>query len=480
MKLEKQRVLLVGLSYFGKELLKSISVGWQAVALEIEESRIELCRKEMTGPDDVQYVSGAADSPVTWKKLDPCSLKYIVSTLRDIDTNLEMCRIIREELELKIPVILLIYGDTESKEDLFAPYNVSLINPLKPAVQSVLKKLDKNVIHAVNLGLEKGELIEVAIRAGSHLVDRKLKYLRPSRWHISALYRDHRLLLPDGNCKLKVGDRVVLVGDPRVLENVTSILLKGEPQFPLQYGTDVVFPLNVDFEANMGEAIYWKNSFKAARIQFVPFKKKLSAALKERIKKDVPHFEVGETISLFKEIFGLPLYDNAGVMVMPCSRGWFTGSRLRETFKRSRKPFLVSRLSYPYKEVVVCLNGPDPVQAMETATEISRMASIPFRAVYVTLPKAMRGREDDARLQLRRQVVSDFEGIYKQTVDYKVLQGNPVLETVKFLEPLGKSLLVLAANPERSPSVFKPHVPYLVAKRTHLSTLVIPETETNE
>lgn len=480
MKIEKQRVLLVGLSYFGKELLKNISVGWQAVVLEIEGSRIEQCRKDMPQLEDVQYIPGAADSLVTWKKLDPCSLKYIVSTLRDTDTNLEMCRVIREELKIKIPVILLIYGDTAPKQELFAQFNVSLINPLKPAVQSVLKKMDKNVIHAVNLGLEKGELIEVAIRAGSHLVDRKLKYLRPSRWHISALYRDERLIMPEGNCRLKVGDRAVLVGDPRVLENVTSILLKGEPQFPLQYGTDVVFPLNVDFNANLGEAIYWKDSFKATRIQFVPFKKKLSPLLRERIKKDVPNFGVGQTISLFKEIFGLPFYDNTGVMVVPCDHGWWKNSRLRETFKRSRRPFLISRLSNPYQEVVVSLNGPDPVQAMETAIEISRLAGIPFRAVYVTLPKAMMGREENARLQLRLQVVSDFEGIYKQTIECKVLQGNPVRETIKYLDPLVHSLLVVAANPEAPFSIFKPNVPYLVAKRTHLSTLVIPETETHE
>jgi hypothetical protein len=337
--------------------------------------------------------------------------------------------------------------------------------------------MQKNVIYAANVGLGKGEIIEVGIKARSHLVDRKLKYLRPSKWHISALYRDGELILPDGNSTLRVGDRVVLVGDPKVLENVTTILLKGLPQFPLQYGTDIVFPLHVDFNRNMDEAIYWLNGFKSNRIQFIPFKKKLSPIFTEKIKNNVTHFEIGPPIELFKEIFMLPL--NTGVLVVPADMGWLKNSRIRRSFKNSNKPFLLSRLTFPYEGIVILLNGPDPVQVMETGIEMAALTGIPFRVLYVALPREMRGREEDNRLRFRQQIVSDFEGLHRTSIDYDVLEGNPVRETLKYLKPLGNHVLVLVTDPRASLSFFKSNVPYLVAKKTHLSTLVIPEAHTD-
>ena len=42
--------------------------------------------------------------------------------------------------------------------------------------------------------------------------------------------------MPDGDFKLQIGDRVVLVGEPKVVENIVNILMIGKPEFPLQYG----------------------------------------------------------------------------------------------------------------------------------------------------------------------------------------------------------------------------------------------------
>jgi len=470
---EKQRTLLVGLSYFGQELLRNLSHTWDLIVIDKDSERISRARAEFPA---AEYINGAADSVLTWKKVDFTGLKYIVSTLKDTDINVELCRIIREVLGRKLPIIILTFRKVDEK--LFEPYKVTLLNPLNPAIQAVTKKMDKNLIYAVNIGLEKGELLEVAIRAKSHLVDRKLKYLRPSMWHISAVYRDGTLILPDGNSSLEVGDRVVLVGDPKILENVANILLKGDPQFPLQYGTDIVFPLHSKCHRHIDEAISWLNSFKAARILFLPFKKNVAPEFIEKIKNEVTRFKIGPTIELFKEIFGLSL--NTGVLVVPASSGWMKRMRIRESFKKSSKPFLLSRLSFPYKGVIISFNGSAPGRAMESGLEIAKLLGVPIRAVYVTLPKAMRGREEANALQVRRSIVSDFEGIYKKAMDFTVIEGNPVIETLKYLSPLENHLLVITSDPKSKISFFNPNIPYLVAKKTHLSTLVIPETQADE
>ncbi len=467
---EKQRILLIGLSYFGLEILRSFSSTWDVWVLEKDRDRIASARREFPG---AEYLDGAADSVLTWKKIDFAGLKYIISTLKNTDINVEMCRIIREVLKKEISIIVLTFRKIDEK--LFEPYQATLLNPLNPAIQAIAKKMDKNLLYAVNIGLEKGELLEAAIRAKSHLVDRKLKYLRPTLWHISAVYREDTLILPDGNSSLKVGDRVVLVGEPKILENVTNILLKGDPQFPLQYGTDIVCPLNKKCPHTIDEAIFWLNSFKAARIQFLPYKKNVAPEFLEKIKKQVSRFKIGQTIEMFKEIFGLSL--NTGVLVVPADSGWTRRVLIRENLKKSIKPFLLSRLSFPYEGVIISFNGPEPGRTMEAGLEIAKLLGVSFRVVYVTLPREMRGREEENAIHSRRQIISDFEGIYKKNIDFTIIEGNPVIETLKYLSPLKKHLLVLTSNPKSGISFFKPNIPYLLAKRTQLSSLVIPVPE---
>ena len=473
MQSEKQKVLLFGLGYFGKAFLKILSTEWSTQAVDINESRIDRLQGEIPG---VSFTNGAAGSLSTWKKLDLNKLKYIISTIRDQEVNLELCQIARDTFNLTIPIIILV--DQDIDENIFQPFNARLVNPLEPGIHLLLKELGKSVAPAVNMGLRKGEIIEVSIKTRSHLVDRKLKYLKPKQWHISALYRDDKLILPTGNCSLRVGDRVILVGDPKVLEHVTTNLLKGLPQFPLQYGNDIIFPMHKDFNCNMDEAVYWLEAFKARRIHFVPFRKKLSHSPTCNIGSDIKNYEIGTPIELFKEIFMLTL--DTGVLVLPAWKGSLKNSRIWLTFKKSRKPFLLSRLTYPYEGVVISLNGPDPKQAMQTGIEIAKLLDKPYRVVYVTLPKEMRGKEEEQRLQLRQNTISDFEGIYEKAIDYEVLEGNPVRKSLTYLNPLSNHLLVMVTNPLAPISIFTPYAPYLVAKSTHLSTLVIPETETDE
>lgn len=473
MNVDKQSVLIVGLGYFGKELLRTLSTEWDVIVIDVSETRIARFKEEVP---EARYHHGAGESTLTWKKLDLGNVKYIISALRDTEVDLEVCRIARTVHKLKIPIIVLVYEEVEEKR--FEPYNVTLMNPLKLGIQMILKNMVKNVITAANVGLGKGELIEVSIKARSHLVGRKLKHLKPSRWHISALYRNGKLILPDGNCCMKIGDRVLLVGDPKVLENVSTTLLKGLPQFPMQYGSDIVFPLHVDYGNHLDEAIYWLDNFKAQRIRFMPFRNKLSPTFTEKIKKEVKTFEMAPAIDLYKEVF-LQSGDT-GALVVPVDKGRLTRRRIRETFKQSRAPFLISRLTVPYEGVVISLNGPDPVQAMEVGVETARMLGISLQVVYVTLPKEMRGREEDEQLRLRREIVTDFEAIHKTTVDYSVLEGNPVRRTLKYLAPLSRRLLILVSDPNASLSFFRPNVSYMIARKTRLSTLVIPEVYTHE
>lgn len=469
----KEKILIFGLGQFGTGLLKKLCPECQVTVVDHRESELAAMQKELPGAN---YVHGAAESVLTWKKLDLKDLGFIISAVRSNEVDLEVCRIARNEFNLKIPILVLVYNEVD--KSLFEPFNVIIINPLELGIQVVLKKMSTHVSHAANVGNEEGELVEVLVRSWSHLVGRKLKHLNPKSWHISALYRDDKLIIPDGNSSIKIGDRVLLLGNPKVLKNVTDIFLRGSPQFPLQYGSEILFPLQTKYMEYMDEAIYWLDSFKARQIHFAPFKRKLSNQLMEKIKEKVKKFDTGESVERFKQLFPLPL--DTGVLFIPQEGHWLEFIRLRVCCRRSAKPFFLSRKTFPYDAVAICFNGPDPVQAMEVGVEISRLLDIPIKIFYVTMPKQMRGQVEDARLRLRRQIITDYQSIYKSVIPYEVLEGNPVREARYYLESLENHLLILTLNPNNRHSFFRPNASYLIAKHSHLSTLVIPEFNTDE
>ncbi len=472
---KKQKILVLGLGYFERELIRDISRDWQVLAVDHNEDRIKTAQDQIPS---ARYVRGDVSSILTWKKLDISDLRFIISTIRDRDVNLEVCRIAREVLRLKQTIMVLVYDDDGDLDQKFQPYNAVLIKPVELGIQVIRKKLDKNVGQAINIGLGKGELLEVHVLSRSHLVGRKLKHLRPSQWHIAAIYRDNKLLIPTGNNSLRVGDRVVLVGDPNLLENVAEILIKGNPQFPLQYGTDIVFPLHRDYASVLDEAAYWKDSFKAQRLQLIPFKKNLSKELNQKIRADIRNFEVGDTIEVFREIFQLKL--DTGVLIVPPRQKLFHPCKIKAAFKSSRKPFLVPRDTFPYKGIVISLNGPDPALALDTGIEIASLLKVPFQAIYTTLPKEMRGVDETRQLKKRESITADFEGIRGESISYRLLSGNPVLETLKFGRSFHDQLLIMTFNPTIPPSILKSNVPYMVARHGKLSTLMVPAGENNE
>lgn len=470
---EKPKVLVFGLGLFGNSLIDFLIPDWNLLVVDIDEKK---WTRPPTGSPGIEFIRDAATSRLTWKKIDFSTIKFIVSTLKDIDANLEICRLARHDFKLTIPLILLLYSDID--ETLFHSYDVTLVNPLKASLQVILRYFKKNVSQAVNIGLGKGELIEVEIKSVSHLVGRKLKHLRPSHWHISAIYRSGKLIIPDGNSELKINDRVVLMGDPKILENVTSILIKGEPQFPLQFGSDIVFPLYSHFQPHLDEAIYLHNTFKSLHLHLLPFKKNLPPDFTQKIKTSVNQLVMGQSLTLFRDIFSLTL--DTGVLVVPTHKGIFHRSHCRQSFKNSRKPFLLSRLTYPYTAVHISLNGPAPARALETGMEIAHIANIPLHVSYVTLPHEMRGQDDEKQLRLRNEIINDFEGIYRESINFSIKEGNPVLATSQLLEPCQNQLLITTFNPKTPLSFFSPNVPYLIARTSHLSTLVIPEVDSDE
>jgi len=468
---EKRKVLLFGLGCYGEDILEDLSKNWETVAVDIKEEKIKEAQEKGI---KAEFIVGDASSILTWKKLNIHEIKYIITTITDADVDLEVCRIAREVFKLDVPIIVLLHQLGREKE--FKPYNVNIVKPVEITKNIVLNIIEKNYAKAINIGLGKGEIIEVTILAKSHLVDRKLKYLKPSKWRIAAIYRGEKLIIPSGDTQIKVGDKVILIGDPKVLENLVNILLKGIPQFPLQFGTAIVSPISKRFKKSIEETLYFFKHTKVQKIIFLPYRSRVPKNLKQEIEKEIKNVEYGKRISSLKDL--VKLNEEVGLITLPyADLSILEKLNLKYFFKNASKPFLIERKKFPYKEIVVSLNNPDPAYALEIGIELSRMFNIPYKVIYVALPKQLRTETEEKQIQEIQEIISDFEGIYKKSINYTFMEGNPVKESLKFLENLENNLLILASCRKDNLSFFNPNVSYLIAKKTNLSTLILPIEE---
>ena len=469
----RNKVLIFGAGYFGNQFVKALSKSWEVIVVDIKEDRLKKIREMYS---EIQTIHGDASSILTWKKINFEDIKHIVITVKDSDVSLETCRIARNVFNLEIPITVFLYE--EEKEEKFLDFeNINIVKPANILINSVISLIEKNYRIATNIGIGKGEIIEVKIMAKSHLVDRKLKYLKPSKWRIAAIYRNGQLIIPSGDETIKVGDSVVLIGDPKVLENLVNILLKGIPQFPLQFGTDIVLPVNDKFIDIINEISYIAKNTRINKVYAFPYKKNIDKIL-PLLEKKFEKFEIKNNISNLNSL--LNFKNNVAFFVFPFKNiSFFEKWKLKTYFEKSKKPFLVAKGYSSYKTIAVLLNSPDPAYTLEVGIEISRLLKVKLITFYCIMPKELRTEEEEKELENVNKIITDFENIYKTSMNFKILEGNPVKESLSYLKEFNSSLLVMSYK-RRHISFLDPHAHYLIVKKCKCSSFLIPIEEAND
>lgn len=468
-----KKVLLFGLGFFQRRLLKMLADERPCVVVDINGDLVERVTNEYS---NVTGIEGEASSIVIWKKINIEDISHIVSSLQDFDVVLEICRIARQVYNLQIPIILMLYKNDRREE--LEQYDVKIINPILIASESVLNIIQKNYARPNNIGLGNGEIVEVIIRRRSHIVDRKMRFLAPSRWKVAAVYRNGVFMVPDGDFKMQIGDRVVLVGEPKVVENIVNILMIGKPEFPLQYGQSVAVIASNMVDKDATEINYFFLHTTAKKYLWYDTERK-KITNKEDVKiLESSGCEFGGTLQNFRSAAYL---HDVGTLAISGSSGFglFNG-RLKYYFKKTRHPFFISRGQIPYKEVIVSLNGYIPERLIETGAEVAAHFGITCRCVYVIPPGALKTQADSQELENRKKFVRDYENLTRTKIPLVVLEGNPVHKILSEIDDSPNSLLILAANSKDRISFLNPHTSFLVAVRTSNSVLILPDEDINE
>ena len=112
---------------------------------------------------------------------------------------------------------------------------------------------------AQNVGLGKGEIMEIHVPFGSTYAFRHVGSILQRKWKIAALYRDEKQIIPNNATMIRPNDTLLVLGKPIVLDGVYKTINKRTGLFPEPFGKDLY--LIIDFRYDQENVLlYLKES----------------------------------------------------------------------------------------------------------------------------------------------------------------------------------------------------------------------------
>lgn len=486
------RVVIVGAGGTGGELASRLASRHQILLVDnrvgcLEEygSAIvpEKSAVEAAGQTGVTCVRGDGSSRLVLQALySPKWSCALVALAGNDEVNLEVGRLGRAVGF--DPVIAVQHEDQYA--DRYGVEHITAINRSDLLADQVELSLHhKGAVVPSGIGLGRGELVEIRLVRTSPILNRPLKNLAPYRWRVAAVFRGNDLIVPTGDTTLQVDDRVLLVGDPKILPSVAEYLRLGTPQFPRPYGANVV---TLEF-GGPDEKLEQEAEGLACASGAVHLVRGIPGA------EDTAPREEPEILTypeckgaVERATFPLPATDDprffekatlqrAGVfMVRPMHRGIFArllglqgnDAGLCDQFQ---SPVLFSRGTFPYRKILLPVSASEiSIHAAEMAIDITRQLSGSLTAVNVDLPRYISGLSEE---DIHREVVpvKKLCELYEVPLSYRHREGNPVRGLLD--EAASHDLVVMARRHGRRDNFFDPDVALRIARRAACSVIVL-------
>jgi Trk K+ transport system NAD-binding subunit/nucleotide-binding universal stress UspA family protein len=487
------RVVIVGGGRTGRELAGRLAARGQVLLLEIRPEDVENPGRirdpqddmsDLAGRNGVFLVRGDGTSRLVLQALyDPHASCALVAAAGIDEINLEVCRL-GQGVGYQ-PIVAVQHDSRRTAE-----YRAARITALDQA-QLMADHAQRSLHHRgavvpVGIGLGRGELVEIRLLPTSPLLDRPLKHVAPHRWRVAAVFRDEELLVPTGETRLQVDDRVLLVGDPAVLATMAEHLRLGRPQFPRPFGPNVVtLELSGTDGALYGEADGLACATSALNlVRGTPEAPNHAPFAEDDPLAPPPCDGVVERLTFDVKQPGHPDFLKAlaqqrpgVVLVRPWEQRPWWARLLGLSGQDSvlcdlcNAPVLFSRGTFPYKRILLPVSSSTlNLRAAEAAIDLSRQLGASLTAMNVDLPLFISG-EDPEQAHFEVVPIRRLCELYDLKLEYVHRVGNPIENLVE--ESKRHDLVVVFRRHGRRDSFFNPDVALEMVRRVDCSVLVI-------
>lgn len=472
---QRKRVLIVGASETGISLARMLCTAFEVVVLESNPARLEPLREVQLPEARLNLQAKDGTSLLNLKDAGVEGAEWIIALTERDEANIEVCR---AALTVdRAPAALAVVGRPEAQEELKALGAEAFLRPAAMA-GLLANAIQRGMRVAVNIGLGRGEVVEIPVLPSSPAVDVRLSDMRANRWLIAAIYRGGQIIVPHGNAVIRAGDRLLLSGEPDILPDIADYLRAGVARFPVQYGRRLV-AVNRD---QAGEGFWREVHYLAARGRvsgltlLQPANEKSSPPADETWPTPAVTLSFRDRLPAFLRREQESL--DCGCLVLPkrpagfLSRIGLVRPSYATLFPVLPCPTLLAAGTGPYKRLVLAVTeSAELTLATELAVDLSRQLGLPLCAVTVSPPDFVSGSEHIAAQAQVLKVVNDIAAQYRVTVEMQHLNGNPVRELARFLRP--DDLLVLSNRPQRRASVLNPDPGMLLIEHAPCSVMVL-------
>ena len=431
------RVIILSLGRYVEEIVKVVSPLSSVTVIEKSEEKLkDFLSEEVI--KNISVVKASVTDVKLWKDI-PLEDVEVVISFTDEETTLYVAEILREIFNYKKPFIFVARENVENPK--FKKLKLDILS-----VPEVLGTLIKSYIkghgllkYPVGIGLGQGEVVELLIPETSPLVGVRVGELRRRNLRIALIYRGEEVILPKPTTKISPEDRLLLTGKPNEVELFVNTIVEGTPTFPMKWGREGKF-------CRVG---HYEKEFDY---------------LKEKLK-----------VSYWKEDCTNLQEEDTGVVIFgKTSEGFWGRNYLKEAFSNLEIPSVFLKGSFPYKNILVSANTDVLEELLPNAVDIARLLGAKLYICYVTKLESMMTEEERETLGYLTDFVKKGKKLGKIEINLIRREGNPVRETLKVLKE-SFNLLVLGYSVGRTGSLFNPYTPYLLAKKSPITTLLIPE-----
>lgn len=216
---------------------------------------------------------------ITCLDIDPTSYMRLKQVMEDKEFRVAFIIMDREDESLytfknirKIDSKILIvcvnsWGDKFYIED----ENISMIDVNELVGGNLYEKLPNIPIIAKNIGLGRGEIMEVLVPVGSSFAFRHVGAIAHRKWRVVAIYRNEKQILPNSATMILPNDRLIVMGNPIVLEGIYKKINRRQGVFPEPFGRNLYLIIDVglskeDILLQINEAVFLSNQLAQTKL----------------------------------------------------------------------------------------------------------------------------------------------------------------------------------------------------------------------
>jgi len=490
--MKRSTFVVVGLGNIGLELLRRLPREIDLVCVDNAPKAVAAAR-EVRG-DGIRIVAGDATSRLVLEEAGVDDADAVLLTTTTQKINLEVARVLADHFH---PRRVISMGITATGIEELTRLGVEVEDIFDLSANALRNRVEHRTKAAHGIGLDKDEILEVEVHPNSRLVGKPLRLLTPRRWNVGLIYRDGHIVVPHGGAVLRGADRVILLGEPRVLKTVAEMLTFSFHQFPLEYGPTLTAYLFGDEDAAFfAELAYTASTFplertvlllssKAQRRGEEPAELARQAGLRvdEALPApDAPLTAMTERLAGASDERGIVALSRRAVMesAVPFGLDLRRKRFLRGLSQAVGCPLLLAAGTTPYARVAVpCVAGIDLQHTLETAFEMDNALQQETTTLFVQPSKHLSTEEDEGSFEEMRRTVSDMGLLYKTKIESRLLEGNPVLAVTAALAEY--SLLLADTGGWKRQGwlrgLLEPDPVWHIVRRAPVSTLLVPPVE---